>query len=102
MWSERDISRGATVRHGNNFLLPDVVSYSAVIIYAYAACVDQPYGIGRACKLLAELGGLAARQEVDESTTGGGATRRVDSGGATMAAWEEAGGTIRTGSVRTP
>jgi pentatricopeptide repeat protein len=74
MWSEHDISRGAKVRRGSAILLPDVVSYSAVIS-AYAACMDQPYGIGRARELLAELEGLAARQEVDESTTGGGGGR---------------------------
>ncbi|KAL3807421.1 hypothetical protein ACHAXA_011552 [Cyclostephanos tholiformis] len=64
MWSEHDL------RGDGSALLPDVVTYSAVIS-AYAACLDQPYGISRARDLLAELEGLAAR-EVDGTTYQGG------------------------------
>ena len=57
MWSlERE-----GVNRVSNQILPDVVSYSSVIS-AYASCLDQPFGLKRAEKLLTELEGLAEKE----------------------------------------
>ena len=93
MWDEHDRCRTSDGRR-RIALLPDVVTYSAVIS-AYATCLDQPYGIGRARELLAELEGLAERELMRcavASQRGGGDETRQDSGAMAAA------GVIRTDS----
>ena len=58
-------------RRRSNTLLPDVITYSTVIS-AYAACLDQPFGVTAARKLLTEMEDLVARELDDDEVSHGG------------------------------
>ena len=58
-------------RRNNNTLLPDVITYSTAIS-AYAACLDQPFGVTAARKLLSEMEDLVARELDDDDSHGSG------------------------------
>ena len=58
-------------RRRSNTLLPDVITYSTVIS-AYAACLDQPFGVTAARKLLTEMEDLVACELDDDEVSHGG------------------------------
>jgi hypothetical protein len=81
MWTEHEHCRSVIMtnsgnnnnrrRRRSNTLLPDVITYSTVIS-AYAACLDQPFGVTAARKLLTEMEDLVARELDDDEVSHGG------------------------------
>jgi len=82
MWTEHEHCRSSSSvimtnssnnnrRRRSNTLLPDVITYSTVIS-AYAACLDQPFGVTAARKLLTEMEDLVARELDDDEVSHGG------------------------------